>query len=250
MHRDCARGEKWKREMARNEEVLYPGIAFLFNTYGCMRPVSGIDHRFIGEWKQLLTDGGNKSLATSAGEVASADPSREEGIACEEDSIYKKADATGGVAWGVNDLQLSAAEGDLVSIVKDDIGGRAQVLGIADQGAEILAWILQGVRVRLVNQNGNVELSLEGNVTGNMIDMPVGNDYPLHGKGSLSYIRKNVDDLTTRIDDKSFSRPLIRDDIAVGVEGADDKSSESESFRHYHFSPLIYLRPRSTISAS
>jgi len=86
--------------------------------------VAGVDGGLVGEGEQVLAYGCQEGVEVTAGEVVSANGVGKEGVTGEDGGGvgFVEADATGGVAWGGQDLELYVLEVDGLVWLEEVVG--------------------------------------------------------------------------------------------------------------------------------
>lgn len=86
--------------------------------------MAGVDDCFVGQREQLVPDASDQDVHIAAGEIGPAYGIGEQRIAHESKTVLARVetDATWGMAWRVQDLQMNAGFVDQIAIVEKDVG--------------------------------------------------------------------------------------------------------------------------------
>ena len=139
--------------------------------------VAGPDPGVIGQWHDLLLQGGEELGEGAAGEVGAARGPHEQGVAGKEVAREIEADGAGGVTRGVQDLRLLPSQRQALAVLHQEIGagqGRValgQRLGLPLRAPEELP---------VQSMDGDAGFGLSGPkvVAGGVVGMAMGVDDP------------------------------------------------------------------------
>lgn len=205
-------------------EALEERIGDFFSADGGGGAVAGINDGIVREGVEAFSDGFEKSTHVAAGEVGAADAALEEGIASDDEAVggVIKADSTGRMAREMDNLQVTAANGDDFAV--GEMAGHTGILEPEGE-AELLGLIAQPVAEECivgVGEDGDIVFGGQVGIGHNMVYMQMGVDNGYNLEGIIA--EKAVDGIEfaivddSGVDDCGFSFFGVVDHIAVNLE--------------------------------
>jgi hypothetical protein len=95
-----------------------PGITGSLSANRRDRPMTGTDHRFVGQDHQLFVDAGYEGFVVATGQVSAANAASKKYVAIKDEASlgFEETDMAGGVARGEQDLKGVRAKGERVAL--------------------------------------------------------------------------------------------------------------------------------------
>ena len=118
--------------------------------------------------------GGGKLRRIASVEVVSSVAVGKEGVSRDHEAISQQADRALGMTGGRDDLQRFGADGKLISVFKQMLGGKPSFIGAEEIGIGIFFAVSQHFRVIIVDVSGRAAQVSQPIKRGNMIEMSVG----------------------------------------------------------------------------
>lgn len=193
--------------------------------------MSGNDGYRIGQSKKVLVDGGEEFAGVASGEVGAADGAGEEGVSGEEEGLLREveADATFGVAGGVEDGAGEAGDGDDLAVVEGVVGGKDFGGRDAEPAGLDVHHVDQG-EIKLVVENGCASEFFKALGSSDVVDVGMGDDDLFEGKVMLLEQLDDAGDVVAGIDDNGFMGAFVAKDGTVALEGANNEDFVDHAF--------------------